>query len=174
MLVLFEVAREVAVLSATQGASPNVSADVDAFQNFTRATGSRVRIDGGGDLVPTAVTIQCMSDKGQCVESSTHTNENWVFAPDISTYDARFTPDAISYQNDDPLCVTYSVRIDLKLKKVFAVREKRPNAPAEHCQAIVERRIEMQLGDARGPGPEAIDDHFVPLLSLLIGITKLL
>ena len=166
VLFLFEFAREWAVLAESRGAVPNGMAIVTSYEGFTTAKGRWMRIDGGGSLMPALVTIDCRSDSGQCLEASTTVSDEYVYAPEISRFDAKFTDDAVTYENDVPDCALYSVRIDLKLKKTFAVRERKDNARNVNC-AKLEPRIEMQLGDAYVQDSDPGKGHFVPLFSIL-------
>jgi hypothetical protein len=168
MLALFEIAREVAVIASNQ--PPNIAtfASVGGTMGFTSAKGRWKRIDGGTKLLPSATTIQCQQAKGECVESNVSFYNGAINEPDISTYGARFSADAISYENNDPLCARYSVRIDLKLKKVFAVRERKPlNSEQPQCKDL-EQRIEMSLGNGFQKDENLLAGHFVPLLSTIV------
>jgi hypothetical protein len=101
-------------------------------------------------------------------------NGLYVSAPDITNYDATFTPDGITYENDFPICVHYSTRIDLKLNKVFAVRERKQGVkgPGTDACSKLEDRLEMQLGDGFDPARDKID-HIVPLMQIVIGVLKI-
>ena len=172
-LIAFEIAREFAVLSFAEGASPSVLADVAHFGDYTTARGRWRRIDGGDRLSPTTVTIECRQDIGKCIEASTWVNDKFVGAPELDWFDADFKAEAISYENDLPKCAKYSVRIDLKLDKVFAVRERKEEAKDAAC-AKLERRIEMQLGDGFDAEDNSINDHFVPVFQIIAAVAKLL
>lgn len=89
--------------------------------------------------------------------------DGYLLQPDVSTYSATFTPEAINYQNDDPQCARYSVRVDLKLKKVFALRERKDMPDNEMCRQL-ERRVEMTLGKGYQPNAKPFGDHWVPLM----------
>lgn len=115
VLILFELAREVAVLEGAQGAVPNGTAIVFSYEGSATAKGRWSRIDGGGRLMPAVVTIDCRKELGRCVEASTMISDKYVYAPELDWFDATFGDDAISYENDIPNCARYSVRIDLKL-----------------------------------------------------------
>lgn len=162
-LLAFELTREIAVLESAQGARPNTNAHLFSYGGYVRAQGSWKRIDGGGALVPGTVTIECHRETGRCLEASVMVSEQYVYAPEIDWFDARFSPVAISYENDRPDCARYSVRLDLKMQKVFAVRDRKENPTNPNC-ANLERRIEMQLGDGFEPSRTALDGHFVPII----------
>ena len=164
MLIAFEFAREIAVLSSADGARPNSMAHFFHMQDYTKAQGTWKRIDGGGSLVPSTVTIECREYSGQCIEASVMMNDHYVYAPEIDWFDAKFSGDAISYENDAPDCARYSVRLDLKMEKVFAIRDRKGNPTNPVCTKL-ERRIEMQLGDGFEPTKNAREGHFVPLIS---------
>ena len=93
----------------------------------------------------------------------------YVFAPQVERFEAKFAPDAVTYENDIPACAKYAVRIDLQLKKVFAVRDRKEAVTNPMC-ANLEDRIELQLGDGYSASDDPLADHFVPLLS---GITAI-
>jgi hypothetical protein len=69
-------------------------------------------------------------------------SEQYVYTPEIDWFDAQFSGDAVSYENDRPDCARYSVRLDLKMQKVFAVRDRKENLSNANC-ANLEPRIEM-------------------------------
>lgn len=166
MLLLFEGAREAAVLAAARGAVPNGMALVSSYEGFTTAKGRWTRIDGGSRLMPAVVTIECRRDLGRCVEASTTVSDEYVYSPEIDWFDAKFGEDAITYENDIPDCARYAVRIDLRLKKTFAVRERKDNPSNPTC-AKLEPRIEMQLGDPNEGETDSGKDHFVPIFTLI-------
>jgi hypothetical protein len=171
-LLAFEFTRELLVVTEAQGAIPNASAQVFSYDGFVKVEGSWKRIDGGGSLVPGTVVIECRRESGQCLEASTMIHDEYVYAPDLSYFNATFTPDSVSYVNDVPDCAKYSVRIDLEMKKAFAVRQKKAQATNPACAAL-ENRIEMQIADGYETHTAEHDPfkgHFVPILSLLKAI----
>jgi hypothetical protein len=170
-LLAFEVAREIAVLANDRDASAGVLASVSSFSGFTAAEGRWVRIDGGDKLIPAAVRIECWQERGECTEASATANEGYFHAPTMETFKARFLPQAIEYENDNPVCAHYSVRIDLRLQKTFAVRE-RTSDKSPMCKGM-ERRMEMQLGDGFDATDNPLEGHFVPVLNIVIAIAKL-
>lgn len=171
MLLLFEFAREWAVLADAGGAVPNGTARVFSYGSFTTAQGRWARIDGGGKLMPAVVTIDCQQELERCIEASTTINDEYVYSPEIDWFEAKFSDDAVTYENDVPDCARYSVRIDLKLKKTFAVRERKSNPANPNC-AKLEPRIEMQLGDPYEPDADPTKGHFVPLVSILRAVLQ--
>jgi hypothetical protein len=173
VLIAFELMREVAVLAGAEGARPNARALLFSNGGYVKAQGSWKRIDGGGTLVPGTVTIECQRETGRCLEASVMVSEQYVYAPEIDWFDARFLPDAVSYENDLPDCARYSVRLDLKMQKVFAVRDRKENPSNPNC-ANLERRIEMQLGDGFEPDRDSLDGHFVPIIQGLAALAELL
>lgn len=168
-LFAFELTREVAVLNASEGAAPNDMASVFAFDGFVTAVGSWKRIDGGGELMPGTVKIECQREASECIEASMTMHDKYVYAPSIDRFTASFAPDAVTYENDLPDCAKYSVRIDLKLKKAFAVRQKKDRVTNPNCAAL-ENRIEMQLADGYETKKDALEGHFVPFVQLLVAI----
>lgn len=163
----FELMRELFVIQAAEGARPNAMAIVHGDDDYAEAQGSWMRLDGGSALVPGVVRISCRAATAECVEVSVTVNERYVHAPDISRFAATFGPGTVSYTNDVPDCATYTVRIDLKMEKAFAVRQKRPDASGP-C-ALLERRIEMQLvdGHALSENIDPLEGHFVPIVRLV-------
>lgn len=163
-LLAFEVAREAAVLASAEKATPLVTAQVYTWGDNVTAQGTWTRIDGGDSLVPGTVKIECWRDSRRCLEASVMINKRRVFAPDLDWFDATFSPDSVTYQNDNPKCVKYSVRIDLQLKKAFAVRQRKDSVDPD-C-AYLENRIEMQITSGEA-WTDPLRGHFVPLLQLL-------
>jgi hypothetical protein len=170
-LLAFEVTREIAVIEAAGGPTVSVLATVTSFNGWTTAQGSWRRIDGGGKLVPVAVRIECDRERGQCTEATVNVFDNSVSAPVVERFDARFTPDAISYENNSPICVHYSTRIDLRLEKVISVRQRTADK-SEICNTM-EQRVEMQLADGWDSTDDGLKGHFVPVLSLLRALLQL-
>jgi len=171
VLLAFEVTREMLVLNEAEGAVPNASAHVFSYDGYVRVQGSWKRIDGGGKLVPGTVTIECRQETGRCIEASTSLNDKYVHAPDLSWFDATFTPQAVTYVNDMPDCARYSVRIDLDMKKAFAVRQKKQNPSNPNCAAL-EERIEMQIADGYEVHTEGdrFRGRFVPVVRMIAAV----
>lgn len=162
------------MVTQAQGAVPNASAHVFSYNGFVKVTGSWKRIDEGGSLVPGTVTIECRQDSGQCLEASTMVSKEYVYAPELSWFDATFAPDSVSYVNDLPDCAIYSVRIDLTMKKAFAVRQKKERVTDSTC-ALLEDRIEMQIADGYDTHTaehDPFEESFVPILSLIRAFAK--
>lgn len=170
-LIAFEFAREIAVLASAEGARPSVTSHFFHMEGFTSAKGSWKRIDGGGSLLPTTVTIECRENTGQCIEASVTMIDQFVYAPELDWFDAQFANDTVSYENDVPDCARYSVRIDMKMEKVFAVRDRKENPTNPNCTKI-ERRIEMQLGNSSDTWNKSREGHFVPLISAIAAIIE--
>lgn len=171
-LFALELAREIAVLAVAAGASPNASAIVFSLGGYVKAQGSWKRIDGGGPLMPTTVTIECRRETGKCVEASTSIHDEYVYAPELDWFDATFSQDAVSYVNDFPVCARYSVRLDLKMQKVFAVRERKKNPTNPNCTNL-EQRIEMQLADGHESKRNTSEGHFVPIFSAIAALAEI-
>lgn len=166
MLVVFEVTREWAVVAQNEPIGVGATPFIGRLQNVVTAEGRWRRIDDGSSpLGINGVTIECWQNEGKCHEASVMAWDRSVSSPEMSTYDAKFTDDAVTYTNNDASCVAYSVRIDLKLKKVFGTREVKPDATDPNC-ARLERRIEMTFGNGYDL-PDATRDHFLPVLWVL-------
>jgi hypothetical protein len=172
MFLLFEIAREIAVLAASQQAEPASTSYVSSLDSYgyVSVKGSWKRIDGGENLLPTSVAIECRENMGKCIEASTWMDKNNVFAPEIDIFDATFTPDMVTYENDYPKCAKYFVRIDLKLQKAFSVRELKKTNKTE-CSKM-EKRIEMQISDGYDKSGVIAQYHFVPILDILGAIIR--
>lgn len=166
MLFLFEIAREFGVLNGAGVAWPNVSFSLHGDGGYGSATGSWKRADGGSPIVPAAVTIQCWRSKKQCIEATTTMKDRYVFGPSVEYFDAVFTPDAITYENDDPDCAKYSVRLDFARSKVSAVRARNENSTNAKC-ANLEKRVEMVLANGDNPDLHPFAGRFVPLIQML-------
>lgn len=170
-LVLFELVREFAVVAGATGARPSVMALLYSSDGYVRAQGSWKRIDGGDQLIPTVVTIECDRQTGVCLEVSANINDNYVSAPEIDRFNATFADNSVTYENDNPDCARYAVRMDLVMKKVFSVRERKENRKNPNCK-LLESRIEMQLSDGLDLQRDPLKGHFVPMLQLLSYIAK--
>ena len=125
MLIEFEVAREWAVLATNENPQPSVIAHVFSMQGYVTATGRWTMIDGGEALLPGTVAIECSEEQRRRIEVSIAVHDKYIPAPAIDTFEAKFASEAVTYENDDPNCARYSVRIYRKLKKTFAVRERK-------------------------------------------------
>ncbi|MBM6577134.1 hypothetical protein KCP91_12195 [Microvirga sp. SRT01] len=169
MLLLAEFAREWAVIASNETARIAVSASMVSVGDYTVASGRWQRTDGGGSLTPSATQIECFESEGRCRESNVTVIDNGVGAPDTSTYQATFSPEAINYENNDPVCARYSVRMDRKLEKVFALRQRKPDTKDQACNQL-ENRIEMALSDGWTNDDNTFDSHFVPVMRGLIAI----
>ena len=102
----------------------------------------------------------------------THMNELWVFEPNIQTFDARFTSDSITFADESAACVTLKFRVDFAMKKVNAIREKKVNPDKGFPCDKMEDRLDLTLADSGYDTPD-IGEHFVPLISGLLAVTKL-
>lgn len=164
MLLAFEFTREIAVLESYREPLPNASASVTVVGGWVNVRGMWQRTDGGGRLAPGLVTIECSREDGECIEANTNIIENSVFPPEIDRFPAQFSGDTVLYENNMPVCAKYTVRIDLRMHRAFAVRERKDNERNPMCRNL-ERRIEMQIGSAQFPN--RTEGHFVPILRLL-------
>ncbi|NML04248.1 hypothetical protein [Sphingomonas sp. G-3-2-10] len=165
-LFLFECAREWAVIEAFEPPKIASIARVDRYDTFVTASGQWQRLDGGSDMLPGSTKIECWQDQGKCYEISYMFMNGYVGEPNLDVFDAKFSDDAVTYENDAPQCAHYSVRIDLNLKKVIATRDRKAKPSNEMC-AKLEPRIEMTLGEGRHDyRPD--QEHFVPVVWLLV------
>lgn len=171
-LLALELLREAFVLESAHQPAVGGMGDVYSYEGYTVAEGRLQRIDAGDKLFPTAVHIQCDRSTGKCIEATAKVMNGYLFPPEVDTFDARFGPDAIAYENTSPMCVRYETRIDLRLGKVFSIRERNANKSAQ-CN-VLERRLEMTLAK----GPDLADDdlagHFLPMLQGVMLLSKLL
>lgn len=163
MLLVFEFTREILVIENAVPPQPNVSVNLFHVRDYTTVSGVWKRTDGGEELVPALMTIQCRESDGYCTEVSTHFDKQYVFPAHLTRLEAEFQSDMITYVNDTALCVQYVTRLDLKLKKVSMVREAKPDA-GKLCQGV-EKRIEATLGDGFTPAQDFTKGHFLPILS---------
>lgn len=173
MVIAFEFTREVAVLSINASTSIIGNAWVDDTDRYVFARGKWTRLDKDEDLVPASVSIECDKALKECMEASVMILDNAVGTPSVSRFPASFEQDVVSYENNAPACVTYSTRIDLKLKRVFSVRQQKEGPKGELCQGN-EERIEMVLGDGWRTKEDPLEGRFLPIMSLLATIAKLL
>jgi hypothetical protein len=170
-LFAFEVAREWAVVASADEPKLATIATVTNWNGLVTAEGRWTRIDDGQRLTPNIVRIECWQDRGECNEVFVQVNGDFVGAPTINTFKAKFSPEAVTYENDGSICVHYSTRIDLRLKKAFAVRTKKEsNDP--NCRRM-ESRIEMQLGDGWRDAKDSLKGHFLPVFDTLAALVKL-
>jgi hypothetical protein len=165
MVVLFEISREMAVINADTETDPKIAVAPTVWQNgpVIRAEGRWMRLDEGSRMIPSATVIDCDANREECVEATADMSGGYLGAPTLDRFVATFSPDAVSYENANPICSHYHVRIDLKLKKVFAVRDLIEGAKSPLCHDR-ERRVEMTLGDGYQPSDNPFGDHWVPML----------
>lgn len=171
-LIAFELAREFAVIANDQAAQPNTSKSIFGNENYIAARGSWLRSDGGSPIIPGAVTIECRKETGQCVEASVSAGEVYFYAPELDWFDAKFTPEGVTYLNDNPDCARYTVRIDTVTDRAFATRDRKANPLNDMC-VNMEKRVAMELGDGGPRKFDASGEHFVPLISALVGALDL-
>lgn len=173
MLIAFEFMREWAALEADNKDRVSATASVFSVGTYTTATGQWVRTDGGERLMPASVLIECDGDRGECMEVTAHNFTGAVGTPIIDRFKAEFGPDTVSYENDNPDCARYTVRIDLKLEKVIALRERKENPKNLACQRL-EKRIEMTLGNSYDNLDDPLKGHFVPIFASIALVFKML
>lgn len=169
VLLAFEFTREVAVVASDTPARANVSFNIMQFGDFATASGQWQRIDRGEKLLDSAVKIECRKSVGECIEVSVNGIGDDYFEPYIDRFTAKFDDSGVSYENNSPNCVQYSVRLDFKLKSVLATRQKKTGNIEARC-ANLEPTIKMQLGDSNDSRPFERPDkkHFIPLISLIM------
>ena len=140
------------------------------ISGYTEADGQWLRIDGGGTLVPQLVRFQCDEARKECIGAGVMDLDGTVMPPNIDRFPATFSDGIISFSDDAPVCAVYQYRIDTKLNKAFAVREKRknPEKPLIGSCDTLEDRIEMMLGGGLDlPEKLPTEGHFVPIASVL-------
>ena len=172
LLFVFEVSREIIVIQADASAKPSVSFHLFRFRDFTSAEGVWKRTDNGGKMSSAIIKVECNQSQGSCTMVDVQMNELWVSPPNISRFDAKFTPDSITFDDDSAECVTLKFRIDLTLKKVNAIREQKPNTPDNELCGKIEKRIDLTLANP-DYSDSPTDKHFLPILSVLAAILKL-
>lgn len=167
-IIALEFMRELVVLNMGPSTRPTQTSYVMTYGDVITVRGSWTRSDGGGDLMPATVTIECRRTTGICIVADAHANDDRLSAPEISQYAATFTPQGVTFANDDPTCVRYLTRIDVPMKQAFSVRERKPNVKNADCGSVLEDRIEMKISDGFTPTREdPTEGHFLPILSLL-------
>jgi hypothetical protein len=172
-LLAFEITRELLVIQSGSPASITAMKHITHFKGWVSASGRWWRVDGGGSLVPGAVTIECRPETGQCVEAAT-TVMNGVMPPTMDTFQARWDDSSVSYVNDNADCARYSVRIDWKEERATATRVRKANPSNPNC-AMLEPKLDMELGDGykSGEARAELDKHFVPVLQLFMGVVRM-
>lgn len=168
-LVLLELARETIVVTNAKSVKFGGFASVFVTSDYAAAHGRWERIGQGSSLAPAVTSIQCSARTKECIEAYSRSIEGFVFPPQISTFPARFTADGVTYENDDPECARYSVRIDAKMRKVFALRERK-GQPSNPICAGLDKRLEMQLVDPSGLSSNPLENHFAPLLKIIAAL----
>lgn len=168
-IVALELTRELLVLNMGPSVRPSPISYVMTYNDVIAVRGSWTRSDGGADLMPATVTIECRRTTGICIVADAHANDDRLTAPEISQYAATFTPQGVTFSNDDPTCVRYLTRIDVAMKQAFSVRERKPNVKNFDCASVLEDRIEMKISDGyfAPKGADPTGGQFVPILSLL-------
>ena len=104
-LLAFEIARETAVLAMDSPPESNANFQLFRYGDYARAEGRWRRIDGGEELLDTAVTIQCGNDIGGCIEATVKGDDQFYYAPFVDHFTAKFEDSAITYENDSATCV---------------------------------------------------------------------
>ncbi|MBB5709447.1 hypothetical protein [Sphingomonas xinjiangensis] len=172
-VILLEFTREFAVLNNAEGAQPSAMKTIFKLRDTVIASGRWLRSDGGDQLTPGLVKIECRQETRQCVEASVSANDKYFHAPDLNWFDAEFSPAGVSYVNDNAECARYSVTIDLKQDRAYATRVRKPS-PSNPLCANLEPKIAMELGDGYVRNDDPLKGHFVPFLQVVVAIFKVL
>ncbi len=168
-LLAFEGAREIIVMQDKRARFHQTS-QILTLEGYTEASGQWLRTDGGEALVPQLVRFQCDESRKECIGAATMDLSGTVMHPEIDRFHATFSDGIISFTDDAPVCVVTKYRIDTRLEKAFAVREKRknPDKPLLGSCDTLEERMEMTLGSSRDlPQKLPTEGHFVPIASVL-------
>jgi hypothetical protein len=177
LLFLLEVARETIVIANTAEAKPYLRKDLFHYGGNANVSGLWKRTDGGDPLTKAATTIQCYRDRGECYEAAYRLEGLNSYAPSINIFPATFTSDAITFDDDTSICMSYSTRIDLKLEKIMRIRVKKALTGEEVgmtpeviqiCDGS-EVRIEMELSEYKTQDSfnDPSDDYFLPVYSFV-------
>lgn len=172
-LLAFEFTREIAVIAADSPAKSNVAFYMSRMGDLATAQGRWRRTDGGSPLLDAALTIECRRDRGECLEASVISIDEGFFNPTIERFPAKFEDDVVTYENNVPECVRYSVKMDFAQKSVIASRELKSGRLEPRC-AKLEPAIRMRLGDSYEDGDFRSPDqsHFVPIISVLMAFFR--
>lgn len=171
-LFSFEVAREIVVIQSDAEAQPNVNFRLFRYQDYTAAAGIWKRTDKDEKMTPTVIKIECEQSKGTCTMVDTHMSELYVFEPNVSSFEARFSPDSITFDDNNAKCATLKFNIDLRLKKVNAMREQKPDTVKDEMCSKMEKRLDLTLADSSHSSLD-MEKHFVPVLSALKAILQI-
>ncbi len=168
-LLAFEGAREIIVMQDKR-ARFHPTSQIFTLEGYTVAKGQWLRTDGGEALAPQLVKFQCDESRKECIGAGAMDFDGTVMHPEIDIFTATFSDGIISFTDDAPVCVFTHYRIDTKLEKAFAVREKRknPEKPLLGSCDNMENRVEMTLGSSLDlPERSPTEGHFVPIASVL-------
>lgn len=169
-LTAFEVAREGWVIAENEpvfGGMFTLTGSAD--QGFVIASGTWKRSDEGSPMVPGVTEIRCLKYLDICIEATANVSAGSrsmfmymdLFSP------TEFSDSAVAYENDNPQCAKYSVRIDLAQNRVTATRARKENPELETCKTL-EPRIAMELGNGYETVSNAkwMENHFLPLAKI--------
>ena len=173
-LIAFEVAREGWVIAENRPMVGGMfTLTGSSSQGIVIASGTWKRSDQGSPMVPGVTEIRCVKHLDICIEVtasvSSGSRSMFMFMDLFSP--TEFSDSAVAYENDNPQCAKYSVRMDLAQNRVTATRDRKENPELETCKTL-EPRIAMELGNSYDTlsNTEWMDNHFLPLTSLVRAI----
>lgn len=175
-LLAFEFTRELWVVSAHEPmVGDNFMLHGGAKQGYVSASGQWIRSDGGSRILPGTVKIECFnSAEPMCIEASATYFDGSRSAPifiELFTT-TEFTDSAVTYENDNPGCAKYTVRLDLVQKRVTATRVKKATPELPDCDKL-EERVAMELGSGFDHMSDGwMDNHFLPIFNANRAISR--
>src|SRR3546814_4288216 len=118
---MFEAAREWAVAMTYE--PPKISSGfyVGRVETLVSATGRWKRTDKGSELVPGAVRITCWQEEGRCYEISYSIMNGYAGTPHLDEFDAKFSEDAVTYENDNPRSEEHTSELQSLMRISYAV-----------------------------------------------------
>lgn len=174
-LLAFEIMRELLVIATNE---PKVGDNLVIHGNdslgYASARGQWVRSDGGSPILPGTVTIDCFKQENMCIEASSTYMPNSRSAPIfVETFKpTEFDASGVTYENDEPGCAKYTVRIDLAQKRVLATRTRKANSSMPNC-AKLEERVAMELGSGFDQiNSNWMSNHFLPVFNTIRAFNK--
>ena len=174
-LLAFEITREFAVVVSQSPPFLGGAFFIETVRpGRVIASGKWERIDGGEPILPVLTSIDCKQELGSCVIAETVLwDKDRIFPPNIETFSANFSDNAVTFVNDAAICVKYSVRLDLDLKKAISLREPLKGATGSICEAAKDR-MEMRLVEPVRPSDwDDFGGHFLPIVKGLKFFTGL-
>jgi hypothetical protein len=167
MLLVFEVTREMYVRAADPypGVPFNeVSQTSDGSVVTAEGQWEQVGVRGNDPLIPTAVTIQCWRDIGACmVATEDQVPGQAIMLPFVDRLPATFTPTAVQFTDDIPVCSTWVYRIDTVRRVTVGVGTS-THSPSPACRGTAERMEVRLIGWSNANFEEWEHRHFLPLI----------